>query len=107
MKSARRARSDDPDVREQARAKLQRALGAIMNSVAIERQENMEKVFTLALAGPVLAVRINTKGQVVGAISDALGKPLHEHLSGDMRAVLAPLIQRLESRAKMGLLSGN
>jgi DNA invertase Pin-like site-specific DNA recombinase len=90
------ARSDDRDVREQARAKLQRALGAITNSVAIERQGNMEKVFTLALAGPILAVRINTKGQIVGTISDALGKPLHEHLSDGMRAALAPLIQRIQ-----------
>jgi DNA invertase Pin-like site-specific DNA recombinase len=92
-------RSSNPDTREQARAKLQRALGAITNSVAIERQGTTEKVFTLALAGGVLAFRINTAGEVVGSVTEALGKPLHEHLSDEMKATLAPLIKRLEARS--------
>jgi DNA invertase Pin-like site-specific DNA recombinase len=92
------ARSDDPSVREHARAKLQRALAAITNSVVIELNGNLEKVFTLIFAGGVLAVRINTKGQIVDAVSDALGRPLHQYLSEKMKITLAPLIMRIENR---------
>lgn len=92
------ARSEDHDTREHARAKLHRAFSAITNSVSIERTENGGKVFTLALAGGIRAWRIDTKGTVVGAITEVGGYPPHHFLSGEQKAQVASLIRRIEER---------
>jgi DNA invertase Pin-like site-specific DNA recombinase len=92
------AKSDDANTREQARAKLQRALAAIIGSVAIERDDIGRKVFTVALAGGVLAARFDDKGEVIGLITDAAGKPLYENLDDEDRETLAPLIKRIRAR---------
>lgn len=94
----REAASDEnPMVREQARAKLRLALSAIVSTVEIDIGED-GKFFTLILSGGIMAVRIDTKGKVIKAVSDAMGRPLHAYLDDDRRAVLAPLIKRIEDR---------
>lgn len=92
------AKSEDPMVREQARAKLRLAFSAIVAGVDVSRHEGT-KVFTLSFIGGVLAVRIDEKGRVLKGMSDAGGKPLYEYLSEDQRRLAEPLIKRIEARA--------
>lgn len=94
------ATSDDPHVREQARGKLRLALSAILNSVEIERTPDGQRVFTLTFLNGVMAVRINTKGKVVDARTEAAGTPLWEFLSPDRRALTEPLIRRIKAKAE-------
>lgn len=93
------AKSVDEAVRIQARSKLRLALSAVVMGVDIERDETGEKVFTVILSGGVMAVRIDTKGVVRKAITDALGKPLWTYLPQSQQNALAPLIRRIEGRA--------
>lgn len=93
------AESPDDDVRNQARSKLRKALSTIVMSVDIERDEQGAPFFTIILAGGIMAVRIDTKGRVIQAVSDAAGQPLYSYLPEDQREVLAPLIQRIEKLA--------
>ena len=92
------AMSEDEAVRQQARAKLRQAFSAIVNSVAIEVSEG-QKVFTIAFLGGVMAARINTRGEIIGGVSDAAGKPLADYLSPEQQAVAEPLIRRIEAFA--------
>lgn len=92
------AASTDPMVREQARAKLRQAFSAIINQVSIERGEDGEKVFTLSLMGGVLGVQIDARGRVLAKVTEALGRPLWETLSAENRALLEPLIRRIQTR---------
>ena len=66
--------------------------------VSIELEDS-EKFLTLIPAGGVMAIRIDTRGRVIGAVSDALGKPLYEYLGAESRTALAPLIRRIETLA--------
>lgn len=93
------AKSDDLAVREQARGKLKLAFSVILNSVEIDRTPEGLKVFTVAFLGGILAVRIDTKGNLVADVSHAAGKPLYEYLSPEQRAVAEPLIRRIQERA--------
>ncbi len=90
------AKSDDPLVSQQARAKLRQAFSAIINSVRIERTNDGEKVFVIAFLSGVLGVRIDTQGQVIDVASHALGKPLWQHLPADQQALAEPLIRRIK-----------
>ena len=90
------AASVDPLVREQARAKLRTAFGAILNSVAIEHSGDGTKVFTVAFLGGILSVRFDTKGQLISGISDVLGQPIW-HPANQQPAELQPLIRRIEA----------
>ncbi|URI14286.1 recombinase family protein [Brevundimonas albigilva] len=96
------AKSPEDAVRKQARSKLRKALSAIVMSVDVERDEEDERVFTVILRGGMMAVRIDTKGRIKKAVSDAVGQPLYSHLTDDQREVLAPLIQRIEKLAGSG-----
>jgi DNA invertase Pin-like site-specific DNA recombinase len=93
------AKSPEDAVRNQARSKLRQALSTIVMSVDVERDEENERVFTVILRGGVMAVRIDTKGRIKKAVSDAVGQPLYSYLTDDQREVLAPLIQRIEKLA--------
>ena len=93
------AKSPEDAVRKQARSKLRQALSAIVMSVDVERDEEDERVFTVILRGGMMAVRIDTKGRIKKAVSDAVGQPLYSYLTDDQREVLAPLIQRIEKLA--------
>ena len=93
------AQSTDEQLRIQARSRLRLALSAIVMVVEIERDADGEKVFTVILKGGVMAVRINTNGNVKQAVSDALGKPLWTYLPPSQQEELAPLIRRIESLA--------
>jgi DNA invertase Pin-like site-specific DNA recombinase len=93
------AKSPEDAVRNQARSKLRQALSTIVMSVDVERDEEDERVFTVILRGGVMAVRIDTKGRIKKAISDAVGQPLYSYLTEDQRDVLVPLIQRIEKLA--------
>lgn len=92
------AESDDPDVSEQARAKLVVALSAIVNSLEVEKI-NGEKTWTVALAGGVMGLRFSGAGELTGMVSDAAGRPLYEHLSPARQEALAPLIRRIKAMA--------
>jgi hypothetical protein len=92
------AASDDPRIAEEARGKLRQAIGAIINSVSIEETGDGLKVFTVAFMAGVLGVRIDTKGKIVGSVSEAAGKPLWEHLAPERRALVEPLIKRIEAQ---------
>ncbi len=91
------AQSNDPMVREHARAKLRLAFGAIINSVAIEESDGL-RVFTLAFLGGVIAVRIDTKGNIVQAISD-IGGTAPWDMPGSGNPMLSPLLKRIRSLA--------
>ncbi len=93
------AKSPDPNEREQARAKLQRAISAITNSVMVGTIATGEKVFTMVLMGGILAVRFDTRGKIVDYVSDVLGKRLYEHLPQYQQDMLKPLIDRVEKHA--------
>ena len=93
------AQSEDEATRKQARSKLRLAMKGIVQSVDIERDKDGVKVFTVILKGGIMAVRINDKGKVRGAVSDALGKPLWSYLPPDEQEQLAPLIARLNALA--------
>lgn len=93
------AKSSNENDRIQARSKLRLALSAIVMVVEIERDSEGEKVFTVILKGGIMAVRINTKGVVKQAVSDALGKPLWTYLPPSQQQALAPIIRRIESLA--------
>jgi hypothetical protein len=90
------AGSDDENVREQARAKLVLALGAITQGVEIEVIDG-ERIFTLILKGGVLAVRILSDGKIDRILSDSLGRPLDSYLADQQREAIAPLIRRIEA----------
>jgi DNA invertase Pin-like site-specific DNA recombinase len=103
------AKSDNPMVREQARGKLRQAFSAILYSVSAERttlepEFNVGgppvilKVFTLTFLEGILGVRIDTKGRIVDAVDQALGKPLWDCLTTEQRAVAEPLIKRIKAQ---------
>lgn len=93
------AGSDIETVRVQARGKLRQAMSAIIMSVEIDRDHDGQKFFTVILTGGIMAVRIDTKGQVLKAVSDASGHPLHTFLTDDQKAALAPVISRIANLA--------
>lgn len=93
------AKSDDDATRKQARSKLRLAMKGIVQSVDIERDQDGVKVFTVILKGGIMAVRINDKGKVMEAVSDALGKPLWSYLPPEDQEQLMPLIKRIERMA--------
>lgn len=93
------ANSTEEDVRNQARSKLRKALSTIVMGVDIERDDEDQRLFTVILAGGIMAVRIDTKGRVIQTVSDAAGQPLHAYLTVDQRDALAPLINRIEKLA--------
>ncbi len=90
------AKSDDPKERDHARSKLRQAMSAIVNRVSIEHQDG-EKVFTLSLMGGVMGAQFDAKGNLVEAVTEALGRPLWEHIALENRAALEPLICRLSA----------
>lgn len=90
------ARSANEATRVQARSKLRLALSSIVMTVDIERDDEGVKVFTVILQGGVLGFRIDTKGHLRQAVSEALGEPLWTFLSPDQKAELSPLISRIE-----------
>ncbi len=90
------AKSSDWTIRNHARTKLRQALEAIVMSVDIDRDDEGQKVFTVILKGGVMGFRIDTTGQLLSTVSDALGKPLWSYLSPDNQKQFAPLIERIE-----------
>lgn len=92
------ADSEVEAVRLQARAKLGRAMRAIVESVEIKRDPEGEKAFDVLLVGHLMMLRINTKGQVTAQFDEFFGKPLWANLPADVQEMFAPLIQRLEMR---------
>lgn len=93
------ANSEVEAVRLQARAKLGRALRAIVETVEIRRDPEGEKVFELVLVGNLMMLRISTKGQVKVQFDQLFGQPLWAALPSDTQEALAPLIQRIQARA--------
>lgn len=93
------AMSPDDSIRLPARIKLRSAFASIVQQVDVERDDDGEKVFTVILLGGVMAVRIDTKGKLKKAVSDALGRPLWTFLTPDQQTLIAPLIQRIEKMA--------
>lgn len=92
------ADSEVEAVRLQARAKLGRAMRAIVESVEIKRDPEGEKAFDVLLVGDLMMLRINTKGQVTAQFDEFFGKPLWANRSVEVQEMFAPLIQRLEMR---------
>lgn len=90
------AKSDDPDIREEARSKLRQALGAIVSVVSLDNNRG-QNVFTLVLAGGVFAVQINMKGKVIAAVTGLPGQPQFDQLPTEYREMLAPLVKRIEA----------
>lgn len=93
------ADSSDQAIRGAARSKLRSALAGIIEQVEIERDDEGAPFFTVILRGAVMAVRIDTKGRVLRAISDVQGQPLYKSLSEGQQEALAPLIARIEKLA--------
>ncbi|MDO1559793.1 recombinase family protein [Brevundimonas sp. 2R-24] len=89
------AMSEDANEREQARGRLRVALSTIVMAVDIEPVEG-RKVFTVILKGGVMAFRIDDRGNLVKALSDAAGQPLWAFLPPEAQNDLRPLIDRIE-----------
>lgn len=98
------AKSEEEEVRVQARSKLRLALTTIVSRVEIERDPTGQRVFTVILRGGVLAARIDLNGRITKVLSEALGRPLHSYAPDSMRDLLAPLIQRIEKLAGREIL---
>ncbi len=92
------ASSEVEAVRLPARAKLGRALRAIVETVEIKRDPEGEKVFEVVLVGNLMMLRISTKGQVKVQFDQLFGQPLWASLPSDTQEALAPLIQRIQAR---------
>lgn len=90
------ANSSDQSIRGAARSKLRSALAGIVEQVEIERDDQGAPFFTVILRGAVMAVRIDTKGRIMRALSDVAGKPIYKSLPEGQREALAPLIARIE-----------
>lgn len=93
------AKSNNLEIRIQARSKLRLAMTTIVSRVEIERDPAGLKVFTLMLRGGVMAARIDMKGGVRQMLSEANGKPLHSYLPQATQDILKPLIDRIEKLA--------
>lgn len=94
------ARSDDPAVSEQARAKLRTALSAVMHSVSIGHWDG-EKIFTMTFRMGTLGVQFRTDGSIKKSVTRVDGKPLWEFMPPEHQAMAASLVRRIEQHGTL------